>query len=198
MVTTFSRTFPSYHPRKSKKTYFVEKFHYSIWNQCHDKWEDAQTMIQDLNKHLPKKTVNDFIESLEMEMDFSQIEKNHTVRGGHRYKAGDLLSPRVWGNDINPKSGRRGPYHSKQIIIGPDIQIKKTWDFHVDACGVMSMAKPGQQLKYIDEDFDAVISNNDGLTVDDFIQWIVMPFYKKGIDSGPMQIICWNEKVEYG
>lgn len=84
--------------------------------------------------------------------------KGHTVRAGHRFKPGDIVSLRVWGNDVNPKSGRSGPYHSKQIIIAPDIQVKKTWDFEIDACGIYSIAKPGEQLKYM-----ALVSCTSGL-----------------------------------
>lgn len=167
----FARFFPATHPRAGQPTFFVEK----IWNSiC---WDNG---IPEQQFPIPYHIGIDFRNTDE--------KKHHTIRAGHNIKAGDFIRPSVW-------SGK--PYASKQIIIGPDIEIKKTWDFDVDACGVMALAKPGEQLKYLDEDVDEIIARNDGLDYNDFLEWIVMPFYRKGKDSGPMQIICWNENVEY-
>lgn len=188
-VITFSRTYPSYHPKAGQPTYFVEKFHYSIWSTISDKWMDAQSMLYDLNKHLPRNIVFDFVESLEMEIDFNDLSKGHTVRKGKRFKAGDWFAPRVWGHDINIKSGRSGPYHSQQIRIAPDIHIPKTWDFDIS----------GNDGKFfIDESpftargvFVNELAKNDGLTTDDFKSWFKHPEPFSG------QIICWNETIDY-
>jgi hypothetical protein len=156
-VLTFSRTFPSYHPRKGEPTYFVEK----IWNSiCWD--EGVQREEFPIPYHLG--------------IDFRNTDdkKHHTIRAGHRFKAGDWFSPRVW-------SGK--PYNSKQIIIAPDIQVKKTWDFYKDE---YKWLIPGDTT--LNE-----IAENDGLSIVDFMDW----FYIGKGKSFDGQIICWNENINY-
>lgn len=190
-VMTFSRTYPAYHPKAGQPTHFVEKilnwYFGTMKNLEHNPaLHFTGDIIKLKNPELYQVGgVETFIESLSKDID---AWKNHTIRAGRRWKAGDWFSPRVW-------SGK--PYNSKQVIIAPDIQVKKTWDFEVDGNGVMSMAKPGEQLKYLDENIDAIIAKNDGLEYNDFIDWIVLPYYVRTKDSGPMQIICWNESIEY-
>ncbi len=104
-VLTFSRYFPSYHPRKGEDTFFVEQILNSI---------APKTKLSDIDQSLLP-IINDFAY-----MDGAQ--KHHTIRAGNRWKVGDKFSPRVW-------SGK--PYCSKQITIAPDIEIKKVWEFEV-------------------------------------------------------------------
>lgn len=111
--------------------------------------------------------------------------KNHTIRAGNRWKEGDWFSPRFW-------SGK--PYASKQVNFVPDlgIQIKKTWPFEVDENGVASL--DGSYL--FGEEDENELAKNDGLTLQDFNDWLLMPCYKKSkAFSG--QIICWNPEIEY-
>lgn len=171
----FARFFPAYHPKAGQPTYFVEKIIESFSDQFTRDWVQWE-----LN--------NPFLADMDLDTETKFDPKNHTIRAGHNVKVGDFIRPSVW-------SGK--PYASKQIIIAPDIEVKQTWDFEVDACGVIALAKPGEQLKYLDEGVDEIIARNDGLEYDDFLEWIVMPFYRKGKDSGPMQIICWSDNVEY-
>jgi hypothetical protein len=179
-ILTFSRTYPSYHPKKDFHTYFVEKIHYNIWSTVPDKWMDAQSMIYDLNKHLPYNMVHDFVESLEMELDFNDKSKGHTIRAGHRWKAGDWFSPRVW-------SGK--PYNSKMIQFAPDIQVKKVWDFDISGHdGKFFIEKSPFTILGV---FVNEIANNDGLTPEDFKAWFKHPKPFEG------QIICWNENINY-
>jgi len=182
-VLTFSRVFPSYHPRAGEPTYFIEKIYNFLFG--HFGIVISFTKLCELNPDVSKETLFAFHTSIERG---NTDIKNHTIRAGHRFKKGDSFSPRVW-------SGK--PYTTKQIIISPDIKIPKTFDFEVDGCGIMSMALPGEQLKYLDEDVDKTIAHNDGLEYNDFIDWIVLPHYIKTKDSGPMQIICWNENINY-
>jgi hypothetical protein len=100
-VITFSRYFPSYHPKAGESTYFVEKF----WNSIYD---DLGVIPFELARELKA-----------VDCDES---KHHTIREGKRFKAGDYFSPRVW-------SGK--PYASKQIKIAHDIKIRKVWDFEL-------------------------------------------------------------------
>jgi len=103
--------------------------------------------------------------------------KHHTIRAGNHWKVGDKFSPRVW-------SGK--PYNSKQIIIAPDIEIKKVWELIVDEYGIVEM--PKAKATTILQD----IAKNDGLSIEDFIAW-----FKDFKQAGTYQIICWNENIEY-
>jgi hypothetical protein len=117
--------------------------------------------------------------------------KHHTIRAGHRWKVGDKFSPRVW-------SGK--PYQSKQIIIAPDIEVKKVWDFEVfidiksgyDCVrlnGVLLHEFDGNEVFMGGHLKLRTIAKNDGLEFEDFGNW-----FNKTMKG---QIICWNENIEY-
>ncbi len=176
-VITFSRTYPSYHPRKGQPTYFVEK----IWDSL------------GLPLHQPTILANGLNEEY---LNFQRLgddliwPKHTTVRAGHRWKAGDWFSPRVW-------SGR--PYNSKQIIIAPDIQIKKIWNldikkqddsWNVILDGINIYFEGSHSLGGSDK--INWIPKNDGLVTSDFFDWFK---WTKQEFSG--QIICWNENINY-
>jgi hypothetical protein len=167
-VITFSRVFPAYHPKKGQPTHFVEKLWKSLGNLEYE-W-DLVKVLQVSNALNVKMPYFDF------------TPKHHTIRAGNRWKVGDKFSPRVWGNDINPKSGKSGPYHSKQIIIAPDIEIVKVWDIElIDGDWKMPAAKATTTINQI--------AKNDGLTPEQLTDWFKKPF--KG------QIICWNKNIDY-
>jgi hypothetical protein len=168
-VITFSRTFPSYHPKAGQPTYFVEK----VVKSLH--W-DA--------KYPPVPLQAPF----DSDIYINVAPKHHTIRAGHRFKVGDKFSPRVW-------SGK--PYGSKMIQFAPDIEVKKVWCFEFDVNGVSLIALPGEQLKYLDDGVEETIAKNDGLEYNDFLEWVIMPYYRKGKELGPLQIICWNETINY-
>jgi hypothetical protein len=73
-VITFSRQYPSYHPKKGEPTFFVEKFYNSLYS---------------------KNNLMDYPEGLTVDDSITGM-KHHTVRAGHRFKVGDYFSPRVW------------------------------------------------------------------------------------------------------
>lgn len=162
-VITFSRVFPAYHPRAGGNTYFVEQ----IWNGLNE-----YGLPVPKNSDLPK----DFMWSILPLSNFNS--KVHTIRAGKRWKAGDKFSPRVW-------SGK--PYNSKQIIIAPDIEIKKVWD--------IGLRIRGDFKEFYCNDCDLIgtsiseIAKNDGLTTEDLFSWFNKPF------EG--QIICWSDVVQY-
>jgi len=171
-VITFSRQFPSYHVKAGEPTYFVEKIwegiYTSIWN-----WDNFKMLRE--NGFSP---------------GFYRPLKKHTVRAGYRFNAGDIFSPRVWGTDINPKSGRIGPYHSKQIIIAPDMAVKKVWDFCIDPLGGEYQSNGNQ----IPIDVLTQIALNDGFdNLDDFELWFNI---KRG-HGFRGQIICWDDNINY-
>lgn len=176
-VITFSRQFPSYHPRKGEPTYFVEKFLRSKYgNEPTENYEDILVLN---NLPLDYEVLYSFFFSLDWRIKHEP--KHHTIRAGNRWKVGDWFSPRVW-------SGK--PYNSKQIIIAPDIQIKKVWDFEMDLCGVYSI-----DGKYTHEQTDYDLAMNDGLTEEEMFHWFMPNFDKPKEFKG--QIICWNENINY-
>lgn len=172
-VITFSRTYPKGHRKEGQATDFIPKIWASLLLHCRYNFE--------LNYPELENEIKNYFE------DKRIITKHHTMRAGHRWKAGDFFSPRVW-------SGK--PYNSKQITIAPPIEVKKTWDIVIDACGVMAIGEPNKQVYYLEEQQEEEIANNDGLSEDDFRDWLIMPVYRTGKEwSG--QIICWNEKINY-
>jgi hypothetical protein len=119
-----------------------------------------------------------------LSLDFFE-PKYHTIRAGHRWKVGDKFSPRVW-------SGK--PYQSKQIIIAPEIEVKKVWDFKIKKyLHDWYIDYADHSICYGYEQFSRLetIAKNDGLTRQDFFDWFKYPSHFEG------QIICWNDQIEY-
>lgn len=176
-VLTLSTTFPSYHINKGKPTFFVEK----VWKSITSKNASIVPYWMNHSEKYPNPNV-------ELSAPWDYEPKYHTIRKSKRWKVGDWFSPRIWGNDINPKSGRRGPYHSKQITIAPDTQVKQVYDFKINNNG--SIFIDGRHFGYYGD-----ICKNDGLSPANFRSW----FKIKTDDSGttPLfdgQIICWVGK----
>lgn len=169
-VITFSRFFQKTHPKAGQPTWFVE----GILNSLHPHW-----LQSDLPTEQTKAIVNDFF------LLAGDHQKHHTIRAGSRWKPGDKFSPRVWGTDVNPKSGRSGPYQSKQITIAPDITIIKTWDFKYDKNGLYLINGSNEGFNMAD------VARNDGLSKEDFDAWFWFGGgNKKKAFTG--QIICWG------
>lgn len=169
-VITFSRTFPAYHPKKGQPTYFVEKFLRSFFTKEEFEYSEVNPYV-------------DYYFELTEDLQLDGVyfdPKHHTIRAGHRWKAGDYFSPRVW-------SGK--PYNSPMITIAPDTLITKTWDFEVykikNRIGCILIN--GEYPKCFLTD----LAKNDGLTFDDLEAWFKYPKPFSG------QIICWNESVNY-
>lgn len=169
-IITFSRVFPVYHPRRGEPTNFVEKVWESIRNEKN---------IDSPQYHFMK-----FESEIMRWKTFSP--KHHTIREGKRFKVGDKFSPRVW-------SGK--PYNSKQIIIAPDIEVKKVWDIKVEKDHYKNTdGSITIYTKIIINGFHRTknyekLAINDGLSVNDLCNWFIKPF------EG--QIICWNENINY-
>lgn len=172
-IITFSRYFPAYHPRKGEPTYFVE----GLW----------ESIRNNENINSPQYQFMKFESDI---MRWKQYQpKHHTIRAGNRWKVGDKFSPRVW-------SGK--PYNSKQIIIAPDIEIKKVWDIEiVSHVGWTEYILNGTAVYFNIIQFAERLAANDGLNITDFMDWF-NPHQinkKKKVFSG--QIICWNENIIY-
>ena len=134
-VITFSRVFPAYHPKKGQPTFFVEK----IWQSFGINPLFPSPSLSIHNTHLPYDIVHLVGDDLVYLHEYDP--KHHTIRAGNRWKVGDKFSPRVW-------SGK--PYNSKQIIIAPDIEIKKVWEFEINENGYwMPNAKSTTSISHI-------------------------------------------------
>jgi hypothetical protein len=163
-IITFSRVFPSTHPRKGQATHFVEQ----IWNGLNELGLPVPA-----NKQLP----HDFMWSILPLSNYGC--KYHTIRAGSRWKVGDKFTPRVWSGE---------PYRSRQIVIAPDIEIKKVWSIEIWGCGKM-VAIPNARPPVLATNQIGTLAKNDGLSSADFSAWFKATF------EG--QIICWNESIEY-
>lgn len=146
-VITFSRVFPSYHPKKGEPTFFVEKIYKSLY----------------LMKAVPKEIVEAF--NFEIMNNDTVAPKHHTIRAGNRWKVGDKFSPRVW-------SGK--PYQSKQITIASDVELKKVFSIKIETVEVME--KTFTKWIYINGKFygtsiTGTLAGNDGLKTFDFENW---------------------------
>lgn len=178
-VLTVSRAFPSYHPKAGQPTYFIEK----IWKSI----GVDPNHVKDVADGLEKELYN--------AMTYQFESKNHTIREGKRFKTGDMASLRVWGNDVNPKSKRSGPYHSKQIIIAPDVRVK-TWDIDMNwdsEVNEVDIRINGKWFCQVESIASEKIAKNDGLSIRDFVDWFMVTENKPF--SG--QIISWNENINY-
>ena len=173
-VITYSTKYPAHHFKSGEPTYFVEKFYKSLY----------------LMKVIPA----ELQESFNHDIFINGLAKHHTIRKGNRWKKGDLFSPRIWGSDVNPKSGRSGPYHSKQIILAPDQTLTNVWDIEIqsDKDGIIEI---GIRLSPITMAMLPLhkVANNDGLTIEELISWFNVKPGKKFIG----QILCWNSSVNY-
>ena len=185
-VLTFSRQFPAYHPKAGQPTGFIESIVNSGVIGCPEFDTGSSIDLLKLNPNLKWQVVFEYAKTWNTTIAAFGNGKHHTIRAGHRFKAGDWFSPRVW-------SGQ--PYQSKQIIIAPPIQVKKVWDFEI--CDDGRIQIDGKTI--FDPDFQFAelnkrlieISVNDGLSVVDLLSWFKHPKSFTG------QIICWNEKIEY-
>lgn len=181
-VLTCSRHFPKGHPKAGQRTYFVEKIYKSIWdahkgstNPLHPYWEQYDQAFP---------VTGDFNENIHQHQP-----KHHTIRAGSRWKVGDMISLRVWSDK---------PYRSKQIEFA-QVEVKKVWPISIHIVGnelLWQLPGIGSGAFDILSDGLKIIARNDGLKVQDFIDWFsIHPKKKSQLFTG--QIICWSDNVEY-
>jgi hypothetical protein len=175
-VLTFSRHFPKGHPKAGQPTWFVEKVWKSIWesyeggtNPLHPFWEvydGAFPMKFDTKENIHQ-----------------HQPKHHTIRAGYRFKPGEMASLRVWSDK---------PYRSKQIEFA-QVEVKKVWSIEIVISHTWWSFRINDKLFCGNVE---VIANNDGLELQDFIDWFTV--HPKSIDREfKGQVICWNNKIEY-
>lgn len=186
-VLTFSRTFPSYHPKKGEATNFVEKILSGIFDR-QDKKFSLEIMLATENRVLWD-SQSDLFFNFYFSLDWTKEWdiKGHTIRAGNRWKVGDKFSPRIW-------SGK--PYQSKQITIAPDIKVKKVWDieilFETNQIHIGIPNGKNQWLLLSAGD----VAKNDGLEVRDFYNWFDTKKNRKQ-KVLKCQIICWSDQINY-
>ena len=149
-VITFSRTFPSYHPKAGQPTYFVEKFYNSLF---------SRNNLMDYPKGLE---INESI--LEM--------KNHTIRVGERWKKGEYFSPRVWsGKPYNTPQ----IILAKDTLITDiyDFEISKHAVIYLNRKPIYEFC--GEYTGLI-----KTVAKNDGLESNELLDWFKYPKEFKG------------------
>lgn len=155
-VITFSRNFPSYHPKAGQPTFFMEKIWKSLGQtyavMCREQGLDMFQAIKDIDTYTPK---------------------YHTIREGRRFKKGDLFSPRVW---------LEKPYRSKQVTFAPDIEVKKTWDIEIRFERMWQSILIEGEL--VTSQVQRELATNDGLTVPDLVGWFNKPMIGQIICHG--------------
>lgn len=140
-VITFSRYFPSYHPRKGEPTFFAEKV------------MAAFAELPGYDGQIPKEFTDwDWYEY------YNGVPKWHTIRAGKRFKDGDMFSPRIW-------TGK--PYQSKQQVLwSHDIKVEKTYDVSILNSELIINEHPIITARdWIN------VAKNDGLNVPDLQSW---------------------------
>lgn len=180
-VITLSRAFLPYHPKAGQETFFAEKVLLSLKEQG-----IYSPQAKDYSLEFGKTLMN-----------FDRLKpKCHTVRSGHRFKTGDMASLRVWGVNVNPKSGRSGPYHSRQEILCPDVEVK-VWDFTFCRGYFCLDGKVYHGELESDHELLETIANNDGLEINDFKDWFFKSLTFKKTNSFDGQIIAWSKDLKY-
>lgn len=175
-VRTLSRTFMKGHPKEGQPTYFVEKF----YNQQGIKYKSESFLkrlmyFNIVNIESGKLTREDIIEFWKS-LKPTEEDKHHTIRNGEHFKAGDKISLRTWFGK---------PYATPQIILAPDIPLKKVYKFQIMK---KEMFIHDRQMGSI-ETVDMAIA--DGLRTRDFLDWFKFPKEFSG------QVLIWSDKIKY-
>lgn len=191
-VVTFSTGFPAYHPKSGEPTNFVAGFQNSFnptirgetfFADFYDDFKSVKGDVPFSKIWEIRDTVNKF------RTHNIRFKKYHTIRSGKRFKKGDYFSPRIWSAK---------PYKSPQIIVGPDTEIKQIWDISIFPNGNVYIHGGDAKINtatYLDSHFMRKVAKNDGLELQELINWFVpKPDNFKGFEG---QIICWNENVNY-
>ena len=210
-VITFSRVFPSYHPRKGEQTFFIEQ----ILNDFKIDYTDQKyfTWLIENNPEIEDVFLWGFFKSL-----FSEKKdcKAHTIRN-HKtpLKIGEFINPKCWaGSHLIPKVNpyNKTPQGYWQIKFAPNVEIKKTWNFRMTTqlddrendwtfCELNGKHYTFYSDEYLDKKIKEVCKN-DGLSSIDFFEWFEPYRTMKQKVNGDDKvfdgnIICWDGNVNY-
>lgn len=188
-VITFSRTFPSYHPKKGEPTYFVE----AILTQLGIKYKTGKyyKWLIENNPKISEVFLMKFFDSLKRDI----LPKSHTIRNHKKsLKKGDFIEAKCWACK---------PYNKTvegfwQIKFAPDIEIKNVFDFKIEIdkdyiCVFIDNYPFYEENKSMVTQVEALdkLANNDALSLVDFKNW-----FKWGTPFDG-QILCWANGIEY-
>lgn len=178
---TFSRCFPTTHPRKGEPTMFVEQMLNVLGIDPFDnKYFD---LLRSINKERTDDELHNFIGSLRV----TDRDKFHTVRKGFRHSAGDNFKPRVWIDK---------PYKSNKIQFAPETTITKTYELEIDSDFDIFLGDINRTVKFEMTDSEKyILAQNDGLTVQDFKRWFAP--YEIQFTGFEGQVILWSNNVKY-
>lgn len=189
-VITVSRNYPHYHPKAGTPTLFVERILVGMVHSELITMSGCAELARGMGiNNLGINEIRRFDCSL----------KDNTVRAGERIKTGDKISLRYWGDDINPKSGRKGPYHSKQVIIAHDDVEVTCYSFEINHGNIFVNNKfYGSILSDFHKNELVFLAANDGFdNVTDFTDWFTLTKKYKETPIFRGQIICWNPYLIY-
>jgi hypothetical protein len=167
-VITLARQFPSYHPKAGGLTSFTQKVCRSLLIEVPIELRRFNTIVVDGD----------------MWYEPTMEPKHHTVRLGRRWKDGDMASLRVW-------SGK--PYNSPQIKICEDVKVRVV-DIVLDFKNRLIYRKDGSVMHVIPALF---LANNDGLSLQDFLDWFKHKENRKKGIAIEAQILIWGDVKEY-
>lgn len=180
---TFSRHFPKGHKREGQPTWFVEKTWKSIWDAHKGGNNPLYPWWEKYDEAFP--VTGDFKENIHQHQP-----KYHTIRPNSRFKPGETISLRVWSDK---------PYRSKQIEFA-QVEVKKVWNINIHIVGKELLWQlPGEgsgAFTTLSEGL-TIIARNDGLEVQDFIDWFAIHPKKQEHVFFTGQIVCWDESINY-
>jgi hypothetical protein len=182
-IVTFSRVFPSHHPKKGQPTYFVE----AILTQLGIEYKTGAYLkwLVENNPDISQVFLMKFVDSLERNVK----PKSHTIRSHKRpLKTSDFINPKCWAGKPYKKT-EEGFW---QIQFAPFIEVDKVFDIYTKK-GSWGLGK-WRYFEGIWTHLDKIqlLANNDGLDITDFLDW-----FNKFQQDFNGQVICWNESVNY-
>ena len=187
-VITVSRNYPPYHPKAGTPTLFVERI---LVGMVHSELI-SMSRCAELARGMG---INNL--GINEIRRFNLSMKHHTIRAGERIKTGDKISLRYWGDDINPKSGRKGPYHSKQVTIAHDDVEVVCYPFEINHNNIwINNRFCGRFSTFLNTIL--FTANNDGFDNEkDLADWFILTKKYKETQIFKGQLICWNPYLKY-
>ncbi len=179
--------------------------------------------LNHINISAGKLTTNDLVEFQNSLAYNIEGLKHHTIRNSNRFTQGEWFSPRVWS-----KSAYNSPqiifWHDTEVKKVMEVQmcsffyngiydctqlgflknniVNKWYRFHI----IYESNKIEFDKAYNSENYEAwripdcEIYKNDGLSLEDFIDWFIPSRKCKEVEKSYFfdgQIICWSEDVNY-
>ena len=166
----FRLYFPTYHPKAGQQTYFVEKLFRGFPDYVESPFVTSDRLVP---KH-QYPGIGSVIDIWELERVKPKFQK---IAPGLKWSVGDKFTPYVYLGV---------PYMSGRILLGPDVEVVKVWDFNWDPYRNVLQINGKDQYNMSTL---LRLAENEGLELRDFLDWYIEPI------EG--QIICWNNEINY-